>query len=245
MSATPARGTLMKIAVIGSAMVGQVVAAKLVELGHDVVIGTRDPQNLTETKGMGGTLSDWLTANPAGRVATNAEAAAHGEIVVNATNGAASVDALTLAGAENLAGKILIDIANPLDFSKGMPPTLFLSNHDSLGELIQRTFPETTVVKTLNTMNAFLMVDPSLANQGDHTVFLSGDDDAAKATVADLLGSFGWTDIVDLGDITTARGTESLLPLWIRMFGKLGEIPFQFKIVRDTDVQLAPHAPSA
>ncbi|MGL4745940.1 MAG: NADPH-dependent F420 reductase [Phycicoccus sp.] len=235
----------MKIAVIGSAMVGQVVAAKLVELGHDVVIGTRDPDDLSGTKGMGGTLGDWLAANPGGRVATNAEAAAHGEIVVNATNGAATIEALTLAGAENLAGKVLIDIANPLDFSKGMPPTLFVSNDDSLGEVVQRTFPETRVVKTLNTMNAYLMVDPGLANHGDHTVFLSGDDDAAKATVADLLRSFGWTDIFDLGDITTARGTESLLPVWVRMFGKLGEIPFQFKIVRDADVQLAPHAPSA
>jgi 8-hydroxy-5-deazaflavin:NADPH oxidoreductase len=235
----------MKIAVIGSAMVGQIVGAKLVELGHDVIIGTRDPKQLGEVKGMGGTLAGWMAANPAGRVATNAEAAAHGELIINATNGMNSVSALTLAGAENLAGKILVDIANPLDFSKGMPPTLSIVNDDSLGETIQRTFPEARVVKTLNTMNAYVMVNPGLVAGGDHTVFVSGNDDAAKAFVADFLRTLGWSDIFDLGDITTARGTEQMLPLWVRMFGKLGDIPFQFKVVRDADVQLAPHAQGA
>ncbi len=212
----------MKVGVIGSGMVGQTIAAKLAALGHEVVIGTRDPSKLTE----------WLAANPNGQAASNAEAAAHGELIVNATNGAGSVEALTLAGADNLAGKVLLDISNPLDFSKGMPPTLFIKDDDSLGELIQRTFPSALVVKTLNTMNANVMVDPSLVADGDHTVFVSGNDTGAKAAVTSLLQSFGWRDILDLGDLSTARGTEMILPLWLRAWGALGDTPFQFKVAR-------------
>src|SRR5829696_3271848 len=126
----------------------------------------------------------------------------------NATAGAVSLEVLEQGGEENLNGKILIDIANPLDFSKGMPPTLWASNTDSLGEQIQRRFPEAKVVKTLHTMNAYLMVDPAQLAATDHTVFVSGDDAEAKARMSELLRSFGWSDIIDLGDITTARGTE-------------------------------------
>jgi len=139
---------------------------------------------------------------------------------------------LRLAGEDNLNGKIIIDIANPLDFSQGMPPTLSVSNTDSLGEQIQRRFPEAKVVKTLNTMNAYLMVDPSQLAAADHTLFVSGDDAGAKAIVTELLQSFGWTDIIDLGDISTARGTEMLLPIWVRLFGALQKPIFNFKIVR-------------
>jgi predicted dinucleotide-binding enzyme len=163
---------------------------------------------------------------------TFGEAAAHGEMVVNATAGALSLEALKQAGEENLNGKILIDISNPLDFSKGMPPTLSVSNTDSLGEQIQRRFPEARVVKTLHTMNAYLMVDPTQLAGADHTVFVCGDDAEAKATVTELLRGFGWTDIIDLGDITTARGTEMLLPVWLRLFGALQKPIFNFKIVR-------------
>jgi hypothetical protein len=150
----------------------------------------------------------------------------------NATAGAVSLEALEQAGDENLNGKILIDISNPLDFSKGMPPTLWVSNTDSLGEQSQRRFPEARVVKTLHTMNAYLMVDPTQLAGADHTVFVSGDDAEAKTTVTELLRSFGWTDIIDLGDITTARGTEMLPPVWLRLFGALQKPIFNFKIVR-------------
>ena len=126
----------------------------------------------------------------------------------------------------------LVDISNPLDFSQGMPPTLSLSNTDSLGEQIQRKFPEAKVVKTLHTMNSYVIADPANVAEADHTVFVSGHDTAAKAKVAELLQSFGWTDIIGLGDITTARGTEMLLPIWLRLFGALQKPLFNFKIVR-------------
>jgi 8-hydroxy-5-deazaflavin:NADPH oxidoreductase len=153
-------------------------------------------------------------------------------MVVNATAGIASLEALEQSGEENLSGKILIDISNPLDFSKGMPPTLSVSNTDSLGEQIQRRFPETKVVKTLHTINAQLMVDPARLAEADHSVFVCGDDGEAKVAVTDLLRSFGWSDIIDLGDISTARGTEMMLPVWVRLFGALQKPLFNFKIVR-------------
>jgi 8-hydroxy-5-deazaflavin:NADPH oxidoreductase len=153
-------------------------------------------------------------------------------MVANATSGTVSLKVLELASETNLRGKILIDVANPLDFSQGMLPTLSVSNTDSLGEQIRRRFPETKVVKTLHTVNAYLMVDPAQLAGADHTVFVSGDDTEAKATVAELLRSFGWTDIIDLGDISVARGTEMLLPIWLRLFGALQKPIFNFKIVR-------------
>jgi len=153
--------------------------------------------------------------------------------VINATAGTGSLEALKLAGDGNLKGKIVIDIANPLDFSKGMPPTLSVCNSDSLGEQIQRAFPQVTVVKTLNTMTAALMVDPGQLAGGDHHVFVSGNDTGAKARVTELLKSwFGWRQVIDLGDITTARGTEMILPLWLRLWGALGTPMLNFKIVR-------------
>jgi predicted dinucleotide-binding enzyme len=144
-----------------------------------------------------------------------------------------SLAALELAGSNNLAGKILIDIANPLDFSKGMPPSLSISNTDSLGEQIQKAFPKTKVVKALNTLSAPLMVNPGLLADGDHHIFICGDDAEAKSQVtASLQEWFGWKNIIDLGDITTARGTEMLLPVWIRLWGALGTPMFNFKIVQ-------------
>jgi 8-hydroxy-5-deazaflavin:NADPH oxidoreductase len=222
----------MKVAIIGSGIVGQTLGKKLVELGHDVVIGTRDPHKLDEAKGWAGSLGDWLAAvgNQA-RVATFAEAAADGEIVINATHGMASLEALQIAGADNLRGKILIDVANELDFSQGMPPKSLAADIISLGEKIQAAFPDTKVVKTLNTMNCAVMVNPQQIADGNHTVFVSGNDADAKAKVTDLLQSFGWTDIFDLGDITSARGTEMMMPIWLRAFSKLGNVPYNFKIV--------------
>jgi predicted dinucleotide-binding enzyme len=226
----------MRIAVLGTGMVGQTIAARLDALGHDVTIGTRSPEATlarTEPDGMGNAgFGTWAAEHATVTVRTFEGAAASAEVVVNATNGGVSLDVLEAAGRDNLAGKVLVDIANPLDFSQGMPPTLFVKDTDSLGEQIQRAFPEARVVKTLNTMNAYLMADPKQLADGDHSVFVSGDDAAAKETVADLLTSMGHTDVIDLGDISTARGTEMLLPVWLRLWGALGTPAFNFKIVR-------------
>jgi predicted dinucleotide-binding enzyme len=221
---------------LGTGTVGRVVGARFAELGHDVTIGTRDvaallastePNQITQE-----TFADWHAKNPGFELGTFAEAAEHGELLVNATDGAGSVEALRAAGEANLGGKVLIDIANPLDFSTGMPPSLFVSNTDSLGEQIQRAFPAVKVVKTLNTMNAFVMADPSLVADGDHSVFLCGNDAQAKEQVMEILRSFGWRDVIDLGDITSARGTESYLPLWLRLWGALQVPAFNIKVVR-------------
>jgi len=226
----------MRFGILGTGVVGKTLAPHLTGLGHDVMVGTRDPQETlsrTEPDQYGSPpFSDWQQEHPEVKLGTFGEAAAHGEMVVNASSGAVSLEALELAGAENLNGKVLIDISNPLDFSKGMPPTLSVSNTDSLGEQIQRRFPEAKVVKTLHTMNAYLMVDPAQLAEANHTVFVCGDDPEAKAKVTELLGSFGWADVIDLGDITTAQGTEMLLPIWLRLFGALKKPVFNFKIVR-------------
>jgi predicted dinucleotide-binding enzyme len=212
----------MKIGILGSGMVGQALAAKLAEQGQEVMVSSRNPAKVAAWAGSVGV-----------KVGSLSDTAAHGEIVINATKGDASLEALRAAGEANLAGKILVDIANPLDFSRGMPPTLWVSNTDSLGEQIQRAFPPAKVVKTLNTLNAGLMVNPDALAGGDHTIFVSGNDAAAKAEVSRLLAEwFGWRDIIDLGDISTARGTEALLPVWIRLMMAFGHVNFQFKIVR-------------
>jgi 8-hydroxy-5-deazaflavin:NADPH oxidoreductase len=224
----------MKIGIIGSGVVGQTLGAKLVEVGEDVVLGTRTPGNLDDKRGTGAPLNEWVKKTGGkGRVASFADAAAHGEILINATAGMVSVEALRLAGERNLDGKILIDVSNPLDFSRGFPPTLSVCNTDSVGEQIQRAFPGAQVVKTLNTTTAALMVDPSKVADGDHDLFVSGNDAAAKARVIDLLKRwFGWRTVIDLGDITTARGPEMILAIWVRLYGALGTGIFNFKIAR-------------
>jgi predicted dinucleotide-binding enzyme len=224
----------MKIGIVGSGVVGQTLGAKLVEVGEDVVLGTRTPGNLDDKRGMGAPLNAWLekTGNK-GRVEAFADAAVHGEILINATAGMVSVEALRLAGERNLDGKILIDVSNPLDFSRGFPPTLSVCNTDSVGEQIQRAFPGAQVVKTLNTTTAALMVDPSKVADGDHDLFVSGNDAEAKARVTELLKRwFGWRTVIDLGDITTARGPEMLLAIWVRLYGSLGTGMFNFKVMR-------------
>lgn len=225
----------MNITVLGTGMVGRAIAARLAELGHRVTVGSRDPQATlarTDSDGMGNPpYAEWAATHPGITLATFADAAAGAELVVNATNGAASLAVLDLAGAQNLAGKVLLDIANPLDFSQGMPPTLFVKDSDSLGEQIQRAFPEARVVKALNTLNADLMIHPDTLPEPT-SVFVSGNDAGAKSTVTGLLEEFGHTDVIDLGDITTARGTEMLLPLWLRVMGSLGTATFNFKVVR-------------
>lgn len=206
-------------------MVGEAIADKLVSLGHEVKMGARSATNPKAAAWVG-------KAGKNASAGTFADSAAFGELVFNCTQGSASLEALAAAGADNLRGKILLDIANPLDFSKGMPPTLSVFGNDSLGEQIQRAFPETRVVKTLNTINCNLMVDPSRI-AGDHDVFVSGNDNSAKSQVAEILrGWFGWKNVVDLGDISTARGTEAYLLLWLRLWGTLKTPDFNLKIVR-------------
>jgi 8-hydroxy-5-deazaflavin:NADPH oxidoreductase len=227
----------MKIGIIGTGMVGQTLGAKLAELGHTVMIGTRDVAGTlarAEPDAMGNPpYGVWAKQHSQVKLGTFAEAASHGEIVINAASGGATIAALKIAGEANLNGKILIDVANPLDFSKGMPPTLSVCNSDSLGEQIQRAFPRAKVVKTLNTVNASLMVNPRRLADGDHDLFVSGNDTEAKNQVARYLKTwFGWKHVIDLGDITTARGAEMLLPMWLRLWGVLKTPMFNYKIVR-------------
>lgn len=226
----------MKIGIFGTGVVGQTIAEKLVQLGHQVFIGTRDKQATLAKTGKDNfgrpPVSEWLKNNSKVQLGTYSEAASFGELLVNATSGTGSIDALKLAGENNLSNKILLDISNPLDFSKGMPPTLTISNTDSLSELIQRTFPKTKVVKSLNTLTAYLMVNPKLLPEPTN-IFLNGNDGGAKSEIKKLLTTFGWNenDIIDMGDISTARGTEQLLPIWVRLWGALGTPIFNFKIV--------------
>ena len=206
----------MYIGVLGTGTVGRTLAQALVDRGHDVRMGARAAGNANAVA--------WAhAAGPLASEGSFADAAAFGELAINATAGAASLDALEMAGAERLAGKVLIDVANPLDTSGGMPPTLTVCNDDSLGERIQRAFPEVRVVKALNTVTAAVMVQPDLV-PGQHTVFICGDDDAAKTQVTVLLEEFGWVagSILDLGDITAARGMEMYLALWLRLWGATG-----------------------
>jgi predicted dinucleotide-binding enzyme len=177
---------------------------------------------------------EWAAANgDAASEGSFADAAEFGEVVLNCTAGTASIEALEAAGAENLAGKLLIDVGNALDFSAGTPPTLAYSNDDSLGERIQEAFPDARVVKTLNTVNAEVMVNPDVV-AGDHVIFVCGNDEGARAEVTGILGELGWPGerVIDLGDISAARGTEMYLPLWLRLMGTLGTAKFNIAIER-------------
>jgi hypothetical protein len=226
----------MKIAVFGTGVVGQTLSEKLAELGHEVMIGTRNVEQALSRTGNDSfgrpPFAEWLKKNAGIKLGTYGDAGAFGEFIVNATNGTGTLPALEQAGKKNLSGKVMLDTANPLDFSKGMPPSLFVCNTDSLGEQIQRAYPDLKVVKGLNTMNAYLMVNPGLLPE-DHHVFLNGNDAGAKSKVKEVLKSFGWkeSNIIDVGDITTARGTEQLLPIWVRLWGALQNPMFNFKIV--------------
>jgi predicted dinucleotide-binding enzyme len=216
----------MRIGVLGTGVVGATLATKFVEVGHEVVMGSRGGSNDKATEWSASTGGE-------GRAGTFADAAEFGEVVVNATSGQASLAALELAGADNLAGKVLVDVANPLDFSQGMPPTLTVANTDSLGERIQRAFPSVRVVKALNTVNANVMVNPTDLPSPTN-LFVAGNDQKAKDTVVSLLGSFGWAAdrIVDLGDISAARAQEAYVLLWVRLMKTLGTVAFNVSIVK-------------
>jgi predicted dinucleotide-binding enzyme len=214
----------MRIGILGTGVVGQTIATGLVKLGHDVKLGSRTATNAK--------AEEWVKgAGDHGTHGTFADAAVFGEMVFNCTAGMVSLEALNQAGAESLKGKVLVDVSNALDFSRGFPPTLSVCNDDSVAEQIQRAFPASKVVKALNTMTAGLMVNPS-AVSGDHEVFICGNDADAKARVTELLRTFGWRGVLDLGDITGARGTEMILPIWLQLMGVLKTPMFNFHIAR-------------
>ena len=215
----------MRIGVLGTGMVGKAIGSKLVDVGHDVRMGSRTADNEDATT--------WAaTAGDRATHGTFADAAAFGEVLFNCTGGMVSLAACEAAGEDNIADKVLVDVSNPLDFSHGMPPSLAVANTDSVGEQLQRRFPSARVVKTLNTMNCAVMVNPA-AVPGYHNVFVSGDDAEAKAVVAGILGQFGWPKnaVVDLGDVKSARGAEALVLFWVFLRGALGDNQFNLGVV--------------
>ncbi len=223
----------MRIGVLGTGMVGRALAEGFTRTGNDVSMGTRDV-HLTMTRELEvppGSMAEWFAQNPSVALADFGSVAGSSEVVVNATSGAATLAVLAEAGVVNLTGKVLIDVANPLDFSAGFPPTLAVSNTDSLAEQVQRAFPDVRVVKTLNTLTATLMINPGQLPEPT-TVFLSGNDAGAKTVVDGLLRELGWIDIVDLGNISTARGPEMWLPLWLGTMRAVGGPAFNLRIVR-------------
>jgi predicted dinucleotide-binding enzyme len=215
----------MKVGVLGTGSVGIAISSKLIELGHEVTMGSRDAHNETAL--------EWASrAGEGADYGSFADAASFGELVFNCTAGAHSLEALNAAGASNLSGKILIDVSNALDHST-TPMTLTVANTDSIAEQVQRAFPDARVVKSLNTMNCNVMVDPASV-PGDHVVFVCGNDDAAKAQARALLAEIGWPEprIVDLGDLTAARGTEMYVMLWVRLMQTLGGPQFNISLSR-------------
>ncbi len=215
----------MDIGIFGTGIVGQTIGTRLVELGHSVKMGSRT--------GMNENARAWAkTAGASASFGTYADAAAFGEVLFNCTSGKGSLSALEFPRSADLNNKVLIDVANPLDFSRGNPPTLTVCNTDSLGEQIQREHPLLRVVKALNTLNVDVMVHPDRLH-GPHDVFICGNDRDAKATVTMILIEwFGWESVIDLGDITHARGMEMALPLWISLQRKLGTNMFNFRIAK-------------
>jgi predicted dinucleotide-binding enzyme len=216
----------METGVFGTGAVGKTIATKLIQLGYKVMMGSRTAAN---EKAIAWVASNGKDAS----TGTFKDTAKFADIIFNCTKGEAALDIFKQAGIENFKNKTIIDVSNPLDFSKGMPPSLISSytNTNSLGEEIQKLLPDANVVKTLNTVNCEVMVDPKKSG-GDPTMFISGNNAEAKEKVKSLLNQFGWNDIIDLGDITTARGAEMLLPIWLRIFMATGNGYFAFKIIR-------------
>ena len=209
----------MQIAILGTGAVGPALGKAFSAAGHRVTVGTRDPE---QTRAR----DEWAEID--------LPLAAYGdldaEVFINATNGRGSLSALQAVG-DALNGKVVIDASNALDFSQGFPPSLFVSNTDSLAEQLQRELPEARLVKMFNTVANQVMINPrGLTN--DSTIFVAGNDPAARETAASLAADLGWSDVFDLGDLTAARGLEMYLPLWVRIFAQLGRPEFNIKLVR-------------
>ncbi len=215
---------MIKIGVLGTGMVGNAIGSKLIQLGYEVKMGSRTADNQK--------AAEWVSKTGSkSSQGTFEDAAKFGELLFLCVKGEFASDVLKMAKEEYINNKIIIDLTNPLDFSKGMPPILFISNNDSLGEMLQRNFPKVNIVKSLNIVNCEVMVKPKITG-GDPTMFLCGNDSKAKEEVKKILKQFGWADIIDLGDISNARGLEMLLPIWLRTRNALHDFHFAFKIVR-------------
>lgn len=226
-----------QIGILGTGMVGQTIASRLVDLGYEVTIGTRDVSTTMANQAksaMGGPpFSEWHKQHQKVNLASFSDAAKFGEIIFVCTNGNGTLDAVRQAKPESFKGKTVIDISNPLDFSKGMPPSLVpgLTNTNSLGEEVQKVLADANVVKTLNIVNCEVMVNAKKSG-GSPTMFVAGNNATAKGEVTEILKKFGWDDIIDLGDISGARGMEMMLPIWLRTWGATKNGYFGFKIVR-------------
>jgi predicted dinucleotide-binding enzyme len=213
----------MKVGIIGSGVVGQTLATGFVKHGHEVEIGTREPAK----------LKDWLEKNPGVKVASSADAAAFGEVVVLAVAGDAALEALKQTGAARIAGKTVIDACNPIG---GGPPvngvlSFFTPRNESLMEQLQKAFPSAHFVKAFNSVGAGQMINPEFAG-GRPTMFICGNDASAKKTVAQILDQFGW-DTEDMGAVEAARAIEPLCKLWcIPGIGKNDWSPRAFKLLR-------------
>lgn len=213
----------MKIAVLGTGMVGKTLGTALVDKGHEVTMGSRSADN---PEGL-----EWA-GQAGGRLTTFDNACADASLVINATSGSAGTAVISSIPADHLAGKTLIDVSNPLDFSQGFPPSLLVCNDDSLAEQIQRTAPGANVVKALNTINCAIMVNPSALGD-DHQIFIAGGDEKAKTQTLELLAEFGWKpqQILDLGELKAARALEMYLPLWANIMSVRGDANFNIRIV--------------
>ena len=215
---------MKKIGVLGTGMVGNAIGSKLIQLGYDVKMGSRTPNNEK--------ASEWVRKNGSkASQGTFEDAAKFGDIIFLCVKGEAALDVLRMAKEENLNGKTIVDVTNPVDFSKGMPPSLFVCNTDSLGERLQRAFPNVNFVKTLDVVNCEVQVDPKKSGD-DPTMFMCGNNTKAKVEVKEILKQFGWKDIIDLGDISAARGSEMMTPIWLRIWSAFQNSHFAFKIVR-------------
>ncbi|WP_088341959.1 NADPH-dependent F420 reductase [Robiginitalea sediminis] len=227
----------MKITIIGSGVVGQTLAAAFHSQGHQVWMATRNPdetaKRTVEDPQSGESFAHWHAENPGVTLVSFGQVPDGSEVLVNATGGMVSLDALDQIGADKIGSKVLLDVANPLDFSQGFPPTLAYCNTDSLGERIQQRFPGARVVKALNTVNFRVMVQPDIV-PGAHNLFMCGDDPGAKEVVLGLLASLGWPRgrVLDLGGIGAARGTEMLMPLWLGLMVQMGSPIMNFEIRR-------------
>ena len=210
----------MRIAILGTGAVGRALAGAFRAAGHDVTIGTRDPDQ-TRTR------DEWADSD----LPLTAYADLDAEVFVNSTNGAGSQPAIAAVNADARSGKVIIDASNPLDFGGGFPPSLFVGNTDSLSEQLQRAFPESRVVKMFNTMANEVMVNPQ-GLAGDSTIFVAGDDEDAREVAAGLARDLGWRDVFDLGDLTAARGLEAYVTLWVRLYSRIGDPHFNIKVVR-------------
>jgi predicted dinucleotide-binding enzyme len=219
----------MNIGVLGTGVVGRTIGTALTEKGHNVRLGSRTMHN--------DNAADWVKKS--NNHATHGDfndAATFGELVFFCLKGEFALDAIAALDPDNLAGKILVDVSNPLDFSQGMPPGILPRfSGTSLGEEIQKALPGTAVVKTLNTVTCSVMVDPKQVSHGDHSIFICGNDSDARNKIKHfLVDNFGWKPdhILDLGPISSARTTEAYVPFWVSIMQSLGTPVFNIKVVR-------------